>query len=584
VPAPEGRNIYTAVDQNDGTLAMVPFTWTSLSATQQALLDVAPGARSVDGHGAQRLAYLRGDRSLEGTLFRRRSSVLGDSVHSTPVLVAKTSTRRAVIYLGANDGMLHAFDAMEGNELFAYIPDALISTLNRLPDPTYQHRAYVDGPASAGEAVIGGVRKTVLVSGMGGGAQGVFALDVSDPARFGESGVLWEFTDRDDSMIGNVTALPQIAKVRTRLSDGVGTYRYFAVVASGLNNYANDGHISSAGKGALFLLALDKPRDVAWQLNVNYYRLITPISDSSLANALSTPVLAGDASGALRYAYAGDLQGNLWRFDFSGNAPWSDAVGPGANKTPLFVARDADRRRQPISAQPLLAYASAGGFIVMFGTGRLIESADRARTSFAPQSYYAIIDSLRDPPELVFGRSELAERVVEGTTGASLLRISGDRMSADSKGWYVDFLEAETTGERAISSGMLASGEVLFNTLLPGADICDTQRSRSYVLNALTGLPDDSSMAYLVTPPVPIVGLLLNDYAPLPMLLVQAAVRTQADPVGRISVQKTLNVVNVTAQQPGRPVLAGRISLTRRAGRLSWREVANWRELHEATR
>jgi type IV pilus assembly protein PilY1 len=574
-PAPEQRNIYTAIVQPGGALAMVPFTWQALSPAQQALLN------QDDQAGAQRLAYLRGDRTLEGSQFRRRSSVLGDAVHSTPAYAGPVD-RRAAVYLGANDGMLHAFDARNGQELFAYVPDALIAQLHYLADPAYVHRAYVDGPAATGEALIGDGRKTVLVSGMGGGAQGVFALDVTEPARFADGlGVLWEFTDRDDAMMGNVTTLPQIARVRTRSAGGVATYRHFAIVASGLNNYAADGNASGEGKGALFLLALDKPQDAPWKLNDNYYRLITPVAESALANALSAPVLLAGSDGALRYAYAGDLQGNLWRFDFSGGAPWAKAVGPGANGAPLFVARDANGQRQPITQQPLLAYASERGYMVLFGTGSLIEKAGRGSARFAPQSYYAIIDSLQTPPDIVTSRRQLTQRFLDGATGDALLGISGARMESGSKGWYVDFLQAEKSGERSVDSGLLADGEVLFNTLLPGADACAAPRSRTYALNVLTGLADDRVVTAILPGDEPIVGLLLPDYVPSPALLPQSAIRDDSGPAGRINVKAIATVVNIGADGP---VVAGSMKSVRRAGRLSWREVANWRELHEAAR
>jgi type IV pilus assembly protein PilY1 len=371
--------------------------------------------------------------------------------------------------------------------------------------------------------------------------------------------------------------------VRVRRSGSV-TYRYFAIVASGLNNYAPDGHAHAAGKGALFLLALDKPRGESWQLNTNYYRLITPIADASLANALNAPVLLADSDGALRYAYAGDLQGNLWRFDFGGSPPWTGAVGPGANSTPLFVARDADGLRQPITQQPLLAYARESGYMVLFGTGKLIEQADRSAARHAPQSYYAINDSLHNPPVVVTGRKQLTQRFLDPATGAAadaLLSISGARMDSGSKGWYVDFLRAEDTGERSIDSGLLANGQVLFNTLLPGADPCAAPRSRTYALNVLTGLADDNTVTAILPGFEPIVGLLLPDYAPTPVLLPQSVMRDVSGPAGSIRVKTTAAVVNVGAQGP---VVAGGMKATRRAGRLNWREVANWRELHEAAR
>ena len=599
LPLPAERRIYTAVVQADGTLNGALFVWSALSAVQQALLNQAPptppakAGRAADGLGELRVAYLRGDRSGEGALFRRRGSVLGDSVHGTPRLVGppagalpsadyqafrmRYQARRQVIYLGANDGMLHAFDAGAGNELYAYVPDALMPVLNRLSGKDYVHRAYVDGPAGTADALVAGNWRTVLVSGMGGGAQGVFALDVTDPERLDAATALWEFTDRDDPMMGNVTTAPQIAKVRTGMSGGVASYRYFAIVASGLNNYAGDGHAGTAGKGALFLLALDKARDAPWRLSSNYYRLITPIADATLANALSAPVLAADRDGALAYAHAGDLQGNLWRFDFSGAAPWK-----GAGKTPLFSARDASGKRQPIAQQPLLAYATGGGYMVLFGTGALIDRADLSPAGFATQSFYAIYDGLAVPMDAVSGRRQLAERVLAPGAGvADLLGISGREADPGSKGWYVDFLRSAISGERSIDSGRLLGGEVVFNTLLPGAGACGASSSRGYALNALSGLPD--GRAVIVPSPAgssyPLVGAPMTAYTPTPSLLLASVTRAAPDSTGQAGVDKTYNLINPAAPEAA-PV--GSIKVTLRAGRLSWREVANWRELHEA--
>lgn len=590
-PMPEAaaRKLYTAIVQADGKLAGVPFAWHALSAAQQAWLDQAPPPRAAasDGLGERRVAYLRGDRSDEGALFRRRSSVLGDSINSTPVLVGPPSggapdadyqafrerhkSRRPVIYLGANDGMLHAFDANTGGELYAYLPNALMPALNRLTSPDYVHRAYVDGPAYSGDALIGGAWRTVLVAAMGGGAQGVFALDVSEPGALDEHAALWEFTDRDDPMMGNITTLPQIAKVRTSRGADPPSYRYFAVVSSGLNNYAGDGHVSSAGKGALFLLALDKAREAPWKRNVNYFRLITPISDPSLANGLSAPALAADRDGALSYAYAGDLQGNLWRFDFSS---W-----PGASAQTLFVARDADGKRQPIAQQPMLAYASGGGYLLLFGTGMLFDRADLTAASFHTQSFYAIRDSLMVPMDGVSGRRQLTERVL-GPSAADLLSIDGAQIEPGSKGWYVDFLQSAHTGERSISSGKLVGGEVVFNTLLPGADKCDASRSRSYVLDTLSGLPADHSTA-IMAPAAPVVGVLQSTYSAVPSLLLQSSSRGAADPTGRVVVERDYALVDVTGHEVA---AVGSVKVQLRSGRLSWREVANWRELHEAAK
>lgn len=656
-PPPERRNLHTSIVQADGTLVMVPFAWDALSPEQRAQLDPAS-----DGSGPQRLAWLRGERSGEGALFRTRNSILGNSVHSTPVYVgqppqALAPTRPDMLYLGANDGMLHAFNAADGAELFAYVPAALFGALHRLADKDYVHRAYVDGPAQAADVMIAGSARTVLVSGMGGGAQGVFALDITDPARFAEQGgVLWEFTDRHDPNIGNVTSAPQLAKLRVGTSGGAPVYRYFAVVASGLNNYAADGNASPSGDGALFLLALDKPRNAPWRLNDNYYRLRTPIADATLPNALHAPALVSDRQGATHYGYAGDLQGNLWRFDLAagplmslagqagqaartgqtgqaaqtiqtGQVVPTDQAGQAqlladnASLSPLFVARDAAGRRQPIAQQPQVAYANDGGYLVLFGTGKLIEQADRDPARFAPQTYYAIRDSLRTPPELVSGRRQLTRRELKGDPASERLAIEGEAMAPGSMGWYMDLLASSNTGERSLDSGVQVNGALVFNTVLPtneggppgqpgqsgqpgtpatpgapttpatpttpgnpGAS-CSPAHSRTYVLNVLTGLALGQSVTARLPPtpeaPPPVVAERTTRYVPRPLLLPVPSIKppTPREPTGRVNLEQDFAIGAPGPQ--GEPVL-GTVNTRKRAGRLSWREIANWRQLHRA--
>jgi len=590
-PLPAGRKLYTAIVDADGRLQNAPFEWASLSDDQRALLDRLPAARRADGLGELRLEYLRGDRRYEGNPFRRRASLLGDAVHGNPVYIGAPTeqpflvahdgsynafyqqyqTRRKMVYLGANDGMLHAFDAQSGLELFAYVPDALMASLSSLTSPAYVHQAYVDGPSVAAEAWSGNRWRTMLVTAFGGGAQGLLALDVTDPDNFEDSGALWEFTDRDDPLMGNVISPPQIARFQTRAAE----FRYFAVVASGLNNNADDGHRTSTGRSALFLLALDKPRDAAWQLNVNYFRITVPISDPALANGLSAPALVADGEGNVRYAYAGDMQGNLWRFDFEDYAPWTA-------RAVLFAARDANGRRQPIAQQPTVVYAQGGGYLILFGTGRLIERADLSAAGDAPQSFYAILDRLARPPDAVRGRSELTQLVLHGARDAASLSLSDGDVAPDSKGWYVDFLDAAATGERSLNSGMPLGGVLYVNTMLPGADSCSAAKARSYAFDVATGSarPVERLMASGAYVSAPYVGVLQPMYAALPF----AFAMPDADSVaGHYRVQ-SYDITSFASVDATPMRTEGRVQVKTRFGRLSWREVANWRELHAASR
>ncbi|MGY8538769.1 pilus assembly protein PilY, partial [Paracidovorax citrulli] len=252
--------------------AATEFTWAGIDGKpmQASLSKASPGA-TADSLGPDRLNYLRGVRTNEGSgaQFRVRTELLGDIVNSGvtfsgppataftgnsyALFKAENASRAPVVFAGANDGMLHAFAAKTdpgngitaGDELFAYIPSWMGPKLSALTAPTYvnNHQAYVDAPSAVGEAQVAftagaGSRsdwKTVLVSGTGAGGRGVFALDVSKPESFAVGNAMWEFTGADDADMGFVVGRPQILKFRT----GADTYRWFAVVASGADNYTS---------------------------------------------------------------------------------------------------------------------------------------------------------------------------------------------------------------------------------------------------------------------------------------------------------------------------------------------------------
>ena len=581
---PNDRKIYTLVRKDQST-STVPFKWNSLRPAERAWLDLAPSGEVSDGLGEARVAYLRGERTREGGVFRRRSGVLGDMIHSAPLLVgapsvsgqgtgydrfhARYKARASAIYLGANDGMLHAFDANNGAELFAYVPNALVPYLNQLGDPAYRHRPYVDASAGQGEAALGGEWRSVLVSGMGMGARGVFALDVSDPGAFGAGvGALWEFTEVDDPAIGYVGAPPQVAKLKVGMKSGMPEYRYFAIVPSGVNNYAPDSGHADAG-GALFLLALDKPATARWKEGVNYYRLDAPAADPGQANAMASPALVTAGDGSVRYAYAGDLQGRLWRFDFSGKPPFSSR--------PVFTARDERGQRQPITHAPRVVFAPGGGYLVLFGTGKLIEETDLRPASFAPQSFYAVRDSTASE---VAGRSDLAKRTLSGSANYT---IKGDEFeysgAGAKKGWYFDFPHARADGERLAASPVLASGTVFVATIVPGSDACNAA-TRTYVLDALSGF---AFKAGGVAASGAATGELARA-APgaLPIVLELGASTGLRGATGGAGATRKIGVLHLPGAG-GAPAVR-QVDVRLPARRISWREVANWQELHDAAK
>jgi type IV pilus assembly protein PilY1 len=567
-PSPQERKIYTLLRNADESTASVPFEWDALANEERGWLDAG-------GLGADRVAFLRGERGREigqpDGVFRRRAGVLGDTIHSTPLFVGAPSPavagpgydafharyRRRVeaVYLGANDGMLHAFDARDGAELFAYIPNALLPVLGQLSDPGYRHRPYVDASAGQAEALLGDRWRSVLVSGMGMGARGVFALDVSDPAAFeGGERALWEFTERDDPAIGHVGLAPLIARIKVGIKESAPQYRYFAVVASG----------AEAGPdGALFLLALDKPATERWQRDINYYKLDVIPAVPGLANALGQPGLVRASDGSVRYAYAGDSHGTMWRFDLS-KLPFS--IGP------LFEARDDEGRRQPISHAPQAVFAPGGGYLILFGTG----SQDGQTANFAVQSFYAVKDSAASPPEMVNGRSELVRRTLSGD---ETYTIDGDEFDYTGprarKGWYFDFPYSSTDGERLGASPVVAGRTVLVSTVIPGADPCAGPSTRTYMLDTLYGFAFDSSGAALGGNSTG-----KKRKGPLPVILQLSAISAAPTPTGAARVTRKLGVVHLQADG-GAPEVE-QVDIGVPAGRVSWREVANWQELHEA--
>jgi type IV pilus assembly protein PilY1 len=582
---PKSRAIYTLAEEPVLAGTTVPFTWDALGVRQRAELDLTPDGSAADGLGEQRVGFLRGERGGEegnpGGVFRRRASVLGDMPHSVPLVVgapraslsepgyaafhALYKTRRHAVYVGANDGMLHAFDAANGEELFAYVPGVLLPALPPLSSPQYKGRAYVDGSAGQGEASLEGRWRSVLVSGMGQGARGVFALDVSNPAAFGQGmGALWEFTEKDDPGMGFVGAAPLVVKLRTGVRAAVPQYRYFALVAGGPTEAG--GVASTGAAGTLFLLALDKPAGTAWRRGKDYFRFDTPAADPSQANVLAPPAVALGPDGAVRYAYAGDLQGKLWRFDFSKAAPWSKAVGT------LFVARDPDGQSQSITERATVVFAPGGGYVVVFGT-----TASTQGSISSVQSLYAIHDSAASPPELVNGRAELAGRGLTGGAGRAASVVTGADFTFDgaSKGWFLDFVQERGDGEQASGVVVAVSGALVFNTVARGR-ACAPPVTRTYVLDALSGFalgPDGVARSGIAS------GRVVPGMASATPLVVRTTVVVgPRGATGRAVASKHFAVLQPAGAGP--PI---RFGVAAPAGRVSWREVSNWRELHDAT-
>lgn len=590
------RQIFTLSTAGFG----IPFHWESLDNGLRAWLNATPYVELAmfDSLGAERLAYLRGDRRRELSapqgVFRVRDSVMGDVANSNPVFVGAPSLavgeagydsfvaahrgRAHAVYVGANDGMLHAFDARTGRELFAYVPRIMFARLAAYTSPDYVHRSHVDGtPAVAEARMASGEWKTVLVSGSGGGATGVFALDVTDPAKFSADKVLWEFSGAYDDDMGHITQPPRIMKFRTAAATKTraATYGWFAVVPSGFNNANSD------KRAALFLLSLDKPVGEVWKQNLNYYKIVLPPpKEDTVVNALSAPGDYAAADGSTRLLYAGDTQGNLWRFDFTGNAPWSKALG--ANRLPLMVAMSgsgADAKRQPITVAPEVGIGPGGGAMVLFGTGKFVGPEDLGRASRGVQTIYGVYDNGTAIPAGE-ARMQLQPRNAGPATGNAFPPIVGDafaygafdRKTNARRGWYFDLPAGPERGERVVFQPVLSDGRLFFNTLIPSASAiaCGADGGgRSCAVNAMTGLSQGGTC-------VPSGAGMLG--APLVVQLGESGFGA-TDALGRRPETRRAAIVNVGTRGAGistaQPVEGGTVS--RIGGRLNWRQIVDHR-------
>ncbi len=554
------RLVLTSVNGTSGT----PFTWTNLSAAQQGLLQGADTATV----GQNRVNFLRGDRSLEGGAMRQRDSRLGDIVNSNIWQLARPlrmpfehaghasfrtslSARPSVLFVGANDGMLHAIRASDGEELMAYVPMGVYSKLRDYTLPSYSHQYFVDGHPFTGDADVSGSGtgngatpdwRTVLVSGLGAGARGYFLLDVTVPpgtsptasltSTYTATGVMLDrsfpanstisFTGYED--VGHIMSLPVVDAITGNRSEQIvklNNGRWAVLMGNGVNS-VNE-------RPVLLIQYLDGSKELL--------RIIAN-STTGGGNGLSAPrVIDVNGDGKVDIAYAGDQLGNLWKFDLSsktasswGVSSWNTST-PCNNDTtclPLYVAQDSGSTRQPISAAPVWMAHPIRGIQVLFGTGRNISTTDSANT--ATHTIYSIWDkssytvpasatatsaiSVADTGyNITTGRSALVQQSVSSTVTSTL---SGSAANTDffnttannvaynlssttaPRGWYFDLPDSR---ERVLNNPQIFEGQkVLIGSTVPrlgsSGETCDfgTLSEGNYinVFNMISGAPPQS--------------------------------------------------------------------------------------------
>lgn len=488
-------------------------SWSLLCSNAGMAICTGAQASALGATLTEAVDYLLGDTSREvrnGGKLRDRGTRLGDIVNSTPVvssprddygyrwlpgaygssyvdyLEAKGS-RNTMVYVGANDGMLHAFDSgmradgsmaspsgNNGQEVFAYIPERVVGHLGNLlfphnPDDQnnqkFQHRYYVDGPIVVSDAYYDGGWHTVLVGTTGAGGRSVFSLDVSNPGSFSAGDRLWEINDTHptDSVrrnIGHVLGRPLIVPVKT----SAGTVRWKAIFGNGYSSVDN--------KAVLFVVDVDNPANIHMIEAIESGATSPPQGmDNGLGNIIAVDRWGGDdldlrvRDGFVDTVYGADQRGALWKFDL--RALTGSGIKTSSIDTPLFVTQeytdDGQKYRQPILGG-LTAVASYGGRLqIIFGTGSFSfvgDAADRAR-----QSIYAVLDK-EDGSTVPLG--DLHERrILSSANGART--IEGGPVPFGSGGWYINL----PAGERVVGYPSILSGAVLVPTYTPRDDAGD---------------------------------------------------------------------------------------------------------------
>ncbi|WP_341645050.1 pilus assembly protein [Thauera sp. SDU_THAU2] len=512
---PSARNI---LSYNTATNSGISFQWDDISDQQKTQLGSKDG---LNGEGV--LDWVRGKQTKEepnGAFRKRRSTgLIGDIVNSKPLYVGARNDgyaraagipqaqreayqtrlasdafrkRQRTVYVGANDGMLHAFntgthiddgddvfepteDFNNGNgvETFAYVPAAVYANLPALAHPEYldRHLYFVDGSPVAGDAWIGGAWKTVLVGSTGAGGRSYFALDIENPTGMNAEKILWEFThDELGLSIGQATI--------ARTASG----HWVAIFGNGYN--------SKSHRAQLFIVNLSDGSLLR--------KIDTGIGSNSQSNGMGAPqVVDFNLDGNADLVYAGDYHGNLWKIDLTDTDPnkWAIAFG---NKA-LIKATDSKGNSQPITAQPTVRrHPSRGGLVIYFGTGKLMLVGDQGDLS--EQALYGIFDlcgSIVSDDCKTTGtnedatakaqrvlKTELLEQDIYEEDKAEFGDVTWDyRLITQNaldptkhRGFFITLLPPSDVakGERVTGPASVAfSDRVIFTTILPNDDPCE---------------------------------------------------------------------------------------------------------------
>ncbi|MBL8296849.1 MAG: hypothetical protein JNN30_00755 [Rhodanobacteraceae bacterium] len=533
---PASRSIFTW-DANSSPRRGIPLLWGSLNSAQRAALEDNPTTTAVDNDnlGSQRVDYLRGERAREtvAPFMRRRSSLMGAVINSQPAYLsgpvglfqdnfpagsaeavaagangegatyakfaASVSRRAPTVFVGSNDGMVHAINALNGQERFAYMPNMLIMNKKAAEYTNPNHSQLVPGVDSRlrlQDVFIRGQWRTVLVGSMRLGGRGVFALDVTDPASFNESNVLWEFshTSAGGAALGYTYDSANIL----RLNNG----KWVVLVSSGYfptTNLDPRGEPDPASsdpnkdKTSLFVLDLETGARIA------EIQTATAPQSVPLSFGLSTPAAYDiDSNQIDDIAVAGDLVGNLFRFDLSASDPaqWKVDLMFKTYTTTPSQTNATTLPRQPITSMPIALRDTQrnGDAIWVVGTGKYLGKEDRTAIGVAsnvgPQAIYGIRDYGTASANYPILPAQLTAQTLTQPSATSR-SLTTNAIGTSSRGWAIPLNISSEPGERVVFTAkpIYSLNIAVVNTVIPrGSDPCNPAfRGASIVIDGATG-------------------------------------------------------------------------------------------------
>ena len=485
-PTTDTRNIYFRNPSVSGTRRS-NFTYTNLDSAglgasfvnacqtgsfrlSQCASLVVQGAsvQTAANDGANMVNYLRGRNGLEdivanattNRLFRARPNTpLGDIVNAAPVYVKRPpfryvdagystfastqASRTGVVYVAANDGMLHALNATTGSELWAYVPTPVIANIWRLADANYDvnHRYFVDGAPVVGDVFDGTNWRTILVGGLGAGGRAYYALDVTDPAN---PISLWEFSSGDDADLGQTFGNPVITKNKA------GTW--VVAFSSGYNN-------TSPGNGNGHLYVRNAITGAAISKTSTFTGPSVPAGTTGAPSELGkiNTWVEDETNNTAARIYGGDMLGYMWRFDFDDN------IAPSGNEALLLGrALTSGGLAQPITTKPVLAKVGNVTTLptVTFATGRYLGASDLGDTT--RQSIYVVKDALTATGlGTLRSNAGMVQQTMAAATvnGVATRRVTVQAVDwSANNGWYIDL--SLNAGER-VNVDMLQTGRLL---------------------------------------------------------------------------------------------------------------------------